>query len=88
MHRVLQDTIRVRMSVARLKEVGGIVVSLLRNVWGAVPLDKKHKIDRWGTCEGLWPHVLCIDSLAEKGMVPMDGPSEIELAYLLKEAGW
>ena len=87
-HRVLQDTIRVRMSVARLKEVGGIVVSLLRNAWGAVPLDKKHKIDRWGTCEGLWPHVLCIDSLAGKGMVPMDGPSEIELAYLLKEAGW
>ena len=87
-HRILQDTVRARMSHARRQEIGAITISLLDDAWPEVPLDKKHRIDRWEECQSLYPHILCMETLNEKGIIPFETSFELKLASLLKEAGW
>lgn len=87
-HRILQDTVRARMSHSRRQKIGAITISLLEGTWPEVPLDKKHKIDRWELCQSLYPHILGVETLNEAGIVRLETRPELKLASLLKEAGW
>lgn len=87
-HRVLQDTVRSRMSPLRKQEMGIITVALLAISWPKVPLDKKRKIDRWDLCQALYPHILNFEALGEIRTIPLNTTSELKVAILLKEAGW
>ena len=52
-----------------------------------VLLDKKHKVDRWEVCQSLYPHILCMETLNEKSIIPLERSFESKLRSLLKEAG-
>ena len=87
-HRLLQDTVRAKLSASRSREICVSAIALLSAAWPTVPLDQKHNIERWQLCERLYPHILNLQTLYHKRVVLVSAESELQLAKLFNEAGW
>ena len=85
-HRVVQDTVRSKMSLKRLRDVFDATVELVLFAWPVARLYERHKVERWSICELLFPHVLALQRLCSAYSKTFSArPS---FAHLLNEAGW
>ena len=85
-HRVVQDTVRSKMPLDRLRIVFNVTVQLVLFAWPVAKLYERHKVGRWSMCELLFPHVLALQrrySAYSKSV-----PTHPAFAQLLNEAGW
>lgn len=87
-HRVLQDSVRSKMSAQRTLDVFSGAVSLIFASWGSTPLDKRHVITLAKTRDGLFPHALSLRNMYEKQFKEHNPDASVELAMLMNESGW
>lgn len=87
-HRVLQDSIKAKMSAERMRTIFSAAVNLVYTAWGTTSLDKRHDISLSKSREGLFPHALSLKSIYERLHGAGELKPDIQLAFLLNEAGW
>lgn len=87
-HRVLQDSVRVKMSRTRMLEIFTAAVAQVRTAWGTTSLEKRHVLSLSRSREGLFPHALSLKSLYEILYKEGSLKGNVQLASLLNEAGW
>lgn len=85
-HRVVQDTVRSKMSLDRLRVVFNATVQLVLFAWPIAKLYERHKVERWSLCEQLFPHVLALQRLCSAYSKTFS--ARPAFAHLLNEAGW
>ncbi len=85
-HRVVQDTVRSKMSLDRLRAVFNATVKLVLFAWPIARLYERHKVERWSLCELLFPHVLALQRLCSAYSKTLS--AQPSFAHLLNEAGW
>ena len=98
-HRLVQDTFRAKMNNDERVDAFIFAVNLVCAHWPRTmsPPTRKNApvvtprlwmIDRWPTCEILYPHVLRLKQLYETEMGDMWKGSRLQFASLLKDAAW
>lgn len=87
-HRLLQDSVKSKMSTERLGSVFRNLIKLLLNAWPTVTLDQRHSTGRWGNCSELYPHVLCVRNFYQSRFQSNKFEPSMDIANLLNEAGW
>ena len=90
-HRVLRDTVKSHLSKLGKERVAArfsTAVHLVKEAWPVLPAEKRHKVDRWPVCEGLYPHVLELHSFYKRQFIEDDNSTRLALAKLLSEAAW
>lgn len=87
-HRVLQDSVRSKMTTKRLMDVFSAAVSLILASWGSTPLDKRHVISLGKSRDGLFPHALALRNMFESDSRQRDTKTSVELAMLMNESAW
>ena len=85
-HRVVQDTVKSKMSLDRLRVVFDAAVQLVLFAWPVAKLYERHKVERWSMCELLFPHVLALQRLCSAYSKTFS--AQPSFAHLLNEAGW
>lgn len=87
-HRLVQDSMRAKMSLEETQRIIDITITLILSVWPSWDVANKHNLTRWNKCEEYWPHVLALSKaygkLFRKGWIKPD----IRFATLLNDAGW
>ena len=87
-HRLLQATVRAKMSSERKFNMFVTALSLKRLAWPDVSLMKRHNTERWDMCQTVYPHILSLQEHYIKNAFDGDALVNVELATLLNEAGW
>lgn len=87
-HRVLQNSVQIKMSAKRRPEVLATALSLVTTAWGSTPLNKRHFPSLWKSRDGLFPHALSLKAMYEKLDQDMDPECYVQFAFLLNESGW
>lgn len=87
-HRVLQDSIKAQMSTERMRTIFSAAVTLVYTAWGITSLDKRHDISLSKSREGLFPHALSLKNTYERLHGASELKADVQLAFLLNEAGW
>ncbi|KAF2426279.1 hypothetical protein EJ08DRAFT_593835 [Tothia fuscella] len=88
MHRVDQLNVRARLDAHRTTKTLATVIGRVKYAWPVVEMRRRHTIERWPICEGLYPHVQALQSHFQehKGTWPVE--VETNMANLLQEAAW
>lgn len=87
-HRVLQDSVRSKMTSKRLMDVFSVAVSLVLASWGSTPLDKRHVISLGKSRDALFPHALTLRNMFESDFRERNPKASVELAMLMNESAW
>lgn len=87
-HRILQDSVRSKMTLERMLDVFSAAVSLVLASWGSTPIDKRHVLSLAKSRDGLFPHALALRNMYEKHFKSQNPEASIELAMLMNESGW
>ena len=87
-HRLLQDSVKAKMSTERAFIIFTNILSLVSSAWPSVTLDQRHNTNRWQTCEEMWPHILNIKTYYEYRFRTGVLKPNMDVAILLNEAGW
>ncbi|ORX98663.1 hypothetical protein BCR34DRAFT_523570 [Clohesyomyces aquaticus] len=93
MHRVLQDVVKAQLakkSSDNLVTAFRQAVALVHAAWPVPPAEKRHSVERWPTCEALYPHVAQLEEFFENHLqtAGADPKLQLELVTLLHEAAW
>jgi NB-ARC domain len=87
-HRLVQDSMRAKMSLEETQATIDITITLILTVWPSWDVANKHNMTRWNKCEEYYPHVLALSKaygkLFRKGQIDPD----LRFATLLNDAGW
>lgn len=88
-HRLVQDTVRSKMSNERFCATFSAAVTLLCSVWPFDNSNWQHGVARWAICEDLFPHILRLRKFYAR-FRPLEGNGEAkyQFARLLNDAGW
>ena len=86
-HRVLQDTVRVKLTRSQ-DIVFADTVAVLCEAWPSADAHKVHDVERWPRCKELYPHVIYLRSGYKSRYLEHKHSSSLQYARLLYEAGW
>lgn len=87
MHRLIQDTVRIRMDQERLQKVFQSLVDLLYGSWPFSSFD--HSTQRHPVCEAIFPHIRSLQLWYERSDRLKESKAIIQqFARLLMDAGW
>lgn len=87
-HRVLQDSVRSKMTMQKMLDVFSVAISLILTCWGSTPLDKRHVLSLGKSRDGLFAHALALRNLYERGFKNQIPRASVELAMLMNESAW
>ena len=87
MHRLIQDTVRIRMDQEHLQKVFQSSIDLVYNSWPFSAFD--HSIQRHPVCEVIFPHIRSLQLWYERSDRLKESKDIIQqFARLLMDAGW
>lgn len=87
-HRVIQDTIRNKMTAPEAIKAFLDAVDLVCRALNIKKVDERDNLKMWRTCEGMLPHVLHLKDLFEKHLAHLERGPFRQFAWLLNEAAW
>jgi hypothetical protein len=87
--RLVQDAARRRMSSTYYIQVFNTCVALINDAWPYTPFTWRHGVERWSSCEMLYPHIIRLRYFGERiPTVPHDIYGAFQFAKLAVDAGW
>jgi hypothetical protein len=88
MHRVDQEAMKNGLSPQGRTETFQKAIRLIKESWPVVDYPKRHNVDRWPVCEGLFPHVEKLQEYYSQHPDQCTPEVAVDLAMLLQEAAW
>ncbi|CAG9952073.1 unnamed protein product [Clonostachys rosea f. rosea IK726] len=86
-HRLVQDSARLRMTPDRFSQILDLGINLLYQSWPFGIND--YSTDRWSVCEPIFPHIQALmDSYVGRPPTEFNHTSMERFAHLLSDAGW
>lgn len=87
-HRLVQDSMRAKMSTEETRFILNIAIHLVLAVWPSWDVTDKHNMKRWKKCEELYPHVLALSRAYRRLFQNNAIYPDFGFATLLNDAGW
>ncbi|CAG9987095.1 unnamed protein product [Clonostachys byssicola] len=86
-HRLVQDSARLRMTPSRFSQILDLGINLLYQSWPFGIND--YSTDRWTVCEPIFPHIQALmDAYIGRLPAEFNHTSMERFAHLLSDAGW
>jgi hypothetical protein len=88
MHRVDQEAVKDALSSQDTANTFRKAIQLIKDAWPVVEGSKRHRVERWPVCEGLYPHVEQLQEFYTRNPEHLTTEAEMDLAVLMQEAAW